>query len=164
MFATNPSTVEKWVLNRPFQSVNEQCGLDRTMTSPTKCLRPNEIEKSNKAAEKIMLVISHFLSPFDDDLNEENLYNLVSGMPVDEAVASCLTSVTKSGKSLMKNFVSRLEVGGCKESLTDTVKKFPLKNFEESTNHHKDFTIWQAEGSSNSEGHSRSIAVTFHQT
>ena len=62
-----------------------QCGLERSMCSPNKCLRPNEIRNSNEATTKLLTVIrSHFLSPFDDNLIPENLYNLVSGMSVDE--------------------------------------------------------------------------------
>ena len=51
-----------------------QYGLERSMCSPNKCLRPNEIRKSNEATVKHMTVIeSHFLSPFDDNLVPENL-------------------------------------------------------------------------------------------
>jgi len=33
----------------------------------------------------------------------------------------------------MKQFISRMHVDGCKESFADTIRKYPLKNFEEST-------------------------------
>ena len=136
-FAIQPSTVTKWILSRPFQArfvevLNVQCGLEHSMCSPNKCLRPNEIRKSNEAKAKLLTVIeSYFLSPFDDNLVPENLYNLVSGMPVDESICDCLTLI--SGERLIRQFISRMQVGGSKESFAHTIKKYPLKNFEDST-------------------------------
>ena len=44
------------------------------MRSPNKCIRPNEIRKSNEATAKLLTVIeSHFLSPLDDNLVPESL-------------------------------------------------------------------------------------------
>ena len=104
------------------------------MCSPNKCLRPNEIRKSNETTAKLLTVIeSHFLCPFDDDLVLENPYNVVSRMLVDESICDCLTLIMTSGERLTRQFISRMQVGGCKESFADTIKKYPLKNFEDST-------------------------------
>ena len=62
------------------------------MCSPNQYLRPNEIRKSNEATAKLLTVIeSHFLNPFDGNLVRENLYNLVSGMSMDESTCDSLT-------------------------------------------------------------------------
>ena len=104
------------------------CDLKRSMCSPNKCLRPNKIRKSNEATAKLLTVIeSHFLGPFDDNLVPENLCNLVSGMPVDKSICNFLTSIMTSGERLMRQFISRMQVGGCKESFADTTKKYPLQ-------------------------------------
>ena len=51
-----------------------QYGLERSLCSPNKFLRPNEIRKSNEVTVKQMTVIeSNFLIPFDDNLVPENL-------------------------------------------------------------------------------------------
>ena len=106
------------------------------MCSPNQYLRPNEIRKSNEATAKLLTVIeSHFLNPFDNNLVRENLYNFVSGMSMsmDESTCDSLPSTMTSGERLMRQFISRIQVGSCKESFADTNKKYPLKNFEDST-------------------------------
>ena len=85
--------------------------------------------------EKVIDVIeSHFIDPFDDELDKDSLYNLVSGMAVDDAIRDSLTSFFSNGKDLMDNFISRLikNYGSCK-AFSDTIKMFPLKNFEETS-------------------------------
>ena len=54
-------------------------------------------------------------------------------MPVDESICNCLTSIMTSAEKLMRRFFPRMQVGGCKESFTDTFKEYPLKNLEDST-------------------------------
>ena len=104
------------------------------MCSPNQYLRPNEIRKSSEATAKLLTVIeSHFLNPFDGNLVRENLYNLVSGMSMDESTCDSLTWTMTSRERLMRQFISRIQVGSCKESFADTNKKYPLKNFEDST-------------------------------
>ena len=106
------------------------------MCSPNRYLRPNEIRKSNEATAKLLTVIeSHFLNPFDNNLVRENLYNFVSGMSMsmDESTCDSLPSTMTSGERLMRQFISRIQVGSCRECFADTSKKYPLKNFEDST-------------------------------
>ena len=74
---------------------------------------------------------NQFLNPFDEELQKDSLHNLVSGIPVDNQIPECLTSIFSSGTALMKDFAQRLHQDGSSESLNDTIKKFPLKNFEE---------------------------------
>ena len=61
----------------------------------------------------------------------DSLYNLVSVMSIDTSISKCLTSNFSSSTALMSDFVQRLHKDVSSESLTDTIKKFPLKNFEE---------------------------------
>ena len=72
-----------------------------------------------------------FLNPFDEKLRKVSLYNLVSGMPVDNSVSKCLTSTFSSCAAARNDFAQRLHKDGSSESLTDTNKKFLPKNFEE---------------------------------
>ena len=136
-FASQPPTIAKWVLSRPFQSrfteaLHERCDLVPITSSPNKCLRPREIRKSNQMVVTVVDVFQNqFLNPFDEELRKDSLYNLVSGMPVDNQISECLTSIFPSGTALMKGFAQRLHQDGSSESLNDTIKKFPLKNFEE---------------------------------
>ena len=136
-FASKPATIAKWVLRRPFQSqfteaLYESCGLVPATSSPNKCLRPREIRKSNQMVATVVDVIKNqFFNPFDEELQKDSLYNIVSGMPVDNSIRKCLTSIFSSGPALMNDFVLRLHKDGSSKSLTDTIKTFPLKNFEE---------------------------------
>lgn len=52
-------------------------------------------------------------------------------MPIDTSISKCLTSIFSSGTALRNDFVQRLHKDISSESLTDTIKEFPLKNFEE---------------------------------
>ena len=98
-FASNETTARKWVLNRPFQAqfaeaMIELSGLSRTATSSKKCLRPSEIQKSEEMVRKIVTTLTtQFLNPFQDDLESDKLYNLVSGRPVRDAICSSLTTL-----------------------------------------------------------------------
>ena len=84
-----------------------QCGLKHSMCSPNKYFCLNKIRKPNEAIAKLLTVIeSHFLSLSDDNLVPENLYNLVSGMPVDESISDYLTLIMTSGERLMRQFIS----------------------------------------------------------
>ena len=81
-------------------------------------------------ATVVDVIKSQFLNPFGKELQKDSLYNLVSGMPVDNSTCKCLTSVFSSGTALMNDFVQHLHKDGSSKSWTDTIKKFPLKNFE----------------------------------
>ena len=62
-FVSSESTVMKWVLNRPFQSkfveaLKELADTSQTMSNPTKCLRDNQVLKSERFVESLKNTIS----------------------------------------------------------------------------------------------------------
>ena len=87
-FASNEESVLKWTLNRPYQAENtqalfEMAGIKRS-TENYKCTRPSEIIKSERRVAKVKEVLANeFLNPFDPTLDQEYLFNIVSGIPVD---------------------------------------------------------------------------------
>ena len=103
----SPETVAKWVLSRPFQakfleSLFDICGKSRTMSNPRKCLRVSEIKRSNAIVEKGINVISnHFIKPFEKDLEQGNLFSLISGVLVNEDIVVSFLSIKEIGKKAM---------------------------------------------------------------
>ena len=57
----------------------------------------------------------------------------MSVIPVDESIFDCLTSIMTSRERLMRQFISRMQVDVCHRYVADTIIKYPLKNFEDST-------------------------------
>ena len=82
-------------------------------------------------ATVVDVIKKQFLNHVDEELQKDSLYNIVSGMPVDNSICKCLTSIFSCGPALMNDFVQRLHKDGSSKSLTDTIKRFSLKNFEE---------------------------------
>ena len=82
-------------------------------------------------ATVVDVIKNQFLNTFDEELQKDSLCNLVSRITVDNSICKCLTSIFSSGTALMNDFVQHLHKDGSSKSLTDTIRKFPLKNFEE---------------------------------
>ena len=99
-----PETVAKRFLSRPFQtkfleSLFDIRGKSRTMSNPRKCLRVSEIKRSNAMVQKVKNAISdHFINPFEKDLDQGNLFSLISGVSVNEDIAVSLLSIKEIGK------------------------------------------------------------------
>eukprot|EP00112_Aurelia_sp_Birch-Aquarium-sp1_P015170 Seg3338.2 transcript_id=Seg3338.2/GoldUCD/mRNA.D3Y31 product="hypothetical protein" protein_id=Seg3338.2/GoldUCD/D3Y31 len=138
-FATKENTVRKWVMKRPFQarfaeSLMEIAEIDNTMSSTRKCLRQSEVIKSNKMVENIKATLKdHFINPFSQDLDEDQLYNLVSGYPVEEKVRRCLLNMEERGKDKMKKFKERLTKSPADEHFFGPIKREPLTTFKDSS-------------------------------
>lgn len=117
-FQTRKGSVLKWILNRPFQTafvdaLKEAAGLEKTSSNPRKCLRPSEIIKSEKIVSNLTTILTdQFLSPFDDTLRKDCLYNLVSGRPVSNEVADSLLNISGIGAKELHKFECRLEQNG----------------------------------------------------
>ena len=113
-FLQPEAAVAKWVMNRPFQAIFaetlvETSGLSKTTSSSRKCLRPSEILKSEKMVKNILDALQiQFLNPFHQDTEKSNLYNLVSGRSVDDAICDSLLGHEKDGIGLMESFEERL--------------------------------------------------------
>ena len=113
-FSTNEAAMAKWVMNCPFQArfaetLMEISGLSKPTSSSQKCLRPSEILKSEKMVKNILDALQiQFLNPFHQDIEKSNLYNLVSGRPVDDAICDSLLGLEKGGMGLIESFEERL--------------------------------------------------------
>ena len=84
-FVHQQNTYEKWALNRPFQtkimSMLFLVDIDEISSNPRKCLRDQEIRKSEDRVRRIATVLKEdFVNPFSDLPNKQNLYNLASGV------------------------------------------------------------------------------------
>ena len=90
-------------MNRPFQAKFAESLMEivavKTAASARKCLRQREIIKSNDTCSSECNLQQHFVNPFSEHLDHNQLYNLVSGFPVEEDVSNCL--VGARGKLLM---------------------------------------------------------------
>ena len=105
---------EKWVLNRPMQAeytegLMDLFGSSRSIMNPRKCLRPSKIIKSEEMVKRVQGIITEtFVNPFQADLPKDNLYNIVSGRPVDSKIHLDLCTIRQEGKVKLKEFTSRL--------------------------------------------------------
>ena len=134
-FTSSPTTVAKWVLNRPYQSKFTEALRDMTDTSKSmmkakKLLQPSAIQKSNQKVENIVTIISsQFISPFDKQLDTELLYNLVSGAPTSDAISDSLLSVGELGLKLKTEFEERMTISS-EETFFSPIKKCKLNGFD----------------------------------
>ena len=66
--------------------------LDKMSNNPRKCLRPSQIIKSNKIVVSIIECMeTQFTQPFDEDFEENKLYNLVSGTAVTDDISDSIS-------------------------------------------------------------------------
>eukprot|EP00794_Sanderia_malayensis_P002237 gene2237-2552_t len=141
-FAAKPQTITKWVLSRPFQStfveaLREISGTDSNISNPRKCLRPSEILKTNKVVQKIQDALTNqFINPFDEQLDNGKLYNIVSGCPTNDEISESLLSLEKQGEEMMTEFVTRFtestqRENGEKDKFFSPIKKNKIKTFQD---------------------------------
>ena len=74
-----------------------------------------------------------FINPFSEDIDEDELYNLVSGYPVEEKVSRCLLSLEARGKDRMEEFKERLTKSHADEDFFGPIKREPLTPFRDSS-------------------------------
>ena len=92
-FGGNIDSVIKWTLNSALQAkITAELKLFAQVNKSEemyKAFRPHQIRKSeNWTATLAQLILQDFFNPFDCNLDSTKLYNLSSGVPVDET--SCL--------------------------------------------------------------------------
>ena len=138
-FSTNEAAVAKWVMNRPFQArfaetLMEISGRSKTTSSSRKCLRPSEILKSEKMVKNILDALQiQFLNPLHQDIEKPNLYNLVSGRPVNDAICDSLLGFEKDGIGLMESFEERLTTDPITATFFSSLKRNKYKSWKGST-------------------------------
>ena len=137
-FSTNEAAVAKGVMNRPFQArfaetLMEISGLSKTTSSSRKCLRPSEVRKVRKMVKNILDALQiRFLNPFHQDIEKSNLYNLVSGRPVDNDICDSLLGLEKDGIGLMESFEERLTTEATTATFFSPLKRNKYKLWKDS--------------------------------
>ncbi len=90
------------------EALREISGTDSNTSNLWKCLRPSEILKTNKVLQKIQdALINQFIKPFDEQLDNGKLYNIISGCPTNHEINDSLLSLEKQGNEMMTEFVKR---------------------------------------------------------
>ena len=88
-----------------------------------KCLRPSEILKSEKIMSRLTTCIKNqFISPFDDDLESDKLYKIVSGSYVTKEISNSLLKMNVIGEKCFTDFNLRL-VESSKKAFFDTITR-----------------------------------------
>ena len=94
-FASDPSSVLKWCLNRPHQAkhFNELINFTGLLSSQEsyKPLRNSEIIKSGENVTNVIHVLNNeYLNPFDVALDKDELFNLSSGFAKEDDLKKLL--------------------------------------------------------------------------
>lgn len=112
----------------------EIADINKTMTSARKCLRQSDVQKSNKMVESIKSTLQdHFINPFSQDLDQDKLFNLVSGYPAEENITNCLLSMETRGKVRMEEFKKRQTKSPANKQFFEPIKREPLATFKSSS-------------------------------
>ena len=105
----------KWCLNRADQSRNFK--LMKEMTGATtkyvvcKSVRPSQILDSEKMVTCVIDVLSEYLNAFSVSL-DENLYNLSSGVPVEDELANEILCTEQKGSEIYGCFANERLLAG----------------------------------------------------
>ena len=103
--------------------------LDKMSNNPRKCLRPSQIIKSNKIVVSIIECMeTQFTQPFDEDFEENKLYNLVSGTAVTDDISDSILQIEETGKKLAMDFEGRMYSDHAK-AFFYSIKKNQYKTF-----------------------------------
>ena len=119
--AKDPNAVLKWCLNRSEQASNTKALFEMANISGTsgsyKPLRPSQIVRSEVLVQSIMRVLEdEYINPYDDSIDPDSLFNLSSGVPVNDAFTKEMLQMPQRGEELYHEFV--------KQRLTNDSVKF----------------------------------------
>ena len=109
-FAVDESSVSRWTLNRSSvaEITNELKKFAGTGCSDSvyKAIRPTEIVRSNELTSAVINVLENdYLNPFDEELDTNKLYNLSSGIPVDDLIADGILKIFGNGEINYNKFI-----------------------------------------------------------
>ena len=122
-FASSSESVTKWTLNRASQaSVTAKLKKFSNITNSDeiyKALHPHQIVKSEKWMASLQNTISQdFVNPFSTGLDPFKLYNLSSGIPVDDDKISSMLNIQKTGEEQYNDFVQNRLLSKFHDTLT----------------------------------------------
>ena len=134
-FYSSQSSILKWTLNRAQQSANTSELKSMTGIAQEnfahKSLRPSEIIKSEKKVQRIVEVLQdEYINPFDEDLEKNYLYNLSSGIAIQDDLAESILKTKEVGRTAYSAFVKeRLEIG--EKMFHDSITRKLLHTFRD---------------------------------
>ena len=97
-----------------------------------KALRPSQILTSEKLVTRVIEVLEEeYLNPFSVLIDEDQLYNLSSGVPVESDLADEILETQNKGIKLADMFATkRLTTNGTKK-FHDTLPRNKIKSFKD---------------------------------
>ena len=131
----NIESVTKWTLNRSSQAkiareLKNTAGLDNAH-DVNKQLRPCQIVKSGKWSSTLAYTISEDLvNPFSDSLSPDRLYNLSSGIPVNDNHSDGMLQIPEIGKNAHMTFVNEHLISD-EKNIHNTLPRLKVKLFKE---------------------------------
>ena len=131
----NIESVTKWTLNRSSQAeitkeLKNTAGLDNAH-DVYKQLRPCQIVKSGKWSNTLVSTISEdFVNPFSHSLSPDRLYNLSSGIPVDDNHSEGMLQIPEIGKNAHMAFVNERLISD-EKNIHDILPRLKVKLFKE---------------------------------
>ena len=124
----------KWCLNRADQSRNVK--LMKEMAGATtknvvyKSLRPSQILGSEKMVTCVIEVLSEeYLNPFSVSL-DENLYNLSSGVPVEDELANEILCTEQKGSEIYGCLANEILLAGGTKNFHDPLPRNRVYSFK----------------------------------
>ena len=108
-FVADNNSVTKWCLNRPEQAKNtnalKQMAYVTSSADIYKALRPSQIIKSeDKVSRLVQILENDYINPFSVTLEATKLFNLSSGVAVEDDLADQILNIIDIGKSLAETF------------------------------------------------------------
>lgn len=116
-------------------------------------LRKNRLEKDKKTFNNILKTIKRNMNPFDENVDQNNLFNIVTGKALTEESANFLLEVNTLGNKYKEDFIKDCSVDlnrfeqAIKRSkilnfASECVKKKQLINREKKCNKNGKRCIW----------------------
>ncbi|GFV86839.1 uncharacterized protein TNCV_3965691 [Trichonephila clavipes] len=69
-------------------------------------LQPNTIKIFGKQLADFTEIFENNITPFDESLDKDSLYNIATAKPVPENVANFLLNIEKNSEDLRKQFIT----------------------------------------------------------
>ena len=134
-FASDSPSVLKWCLNRADQAKNVKEMKDMAGTTTKsemyKALRPSQILTSEKMVTKVIEVLQEeYINPFSVLVDEGQLYNLSSGVPVSIDLADEILETRNKGIEIAEKFTTERLLGDGTKKFHDPLPRNKIKAFK----------------------------------
>ncbi|KAK6175905.1 hypothetical protein SNE40_014281 [Patella caerulea] len=103
-----------------------------TLANQLTRLRPSQILRSEKTTRNIMeTIIQYFITPFDNTLSPDLLYNLVSVKPLEQTAADSFLSCYQRGLDQVAKLADRISKKDGALAFFDPIARVPWKSFQD---------------------------------